>query len=314
MAFLFLLCLVVSFLFSGIESGVLSVNRVRLRHNARRGEEAALKLDVMLQRMERLMTTVVLITSAANVVAIALLYSWFTGWLGIAGAIGALAVALPVFVFGLEFLPKAIFRRFPYRTLVFFARILAGATWLLSPVTGLGSLLIKPLFRSGREAASGRIASVEALRSTVALDEAAGRRTAGERAMIEHILDFRTLRAGDLMQPLDEVPTVTPETEVGVLLRRAAQGDAKRFLVRDADGEVVGLVRTLDFLFDGVQAGRVQSYMRRVVTIRAGERAMEALRRMRAARLSLAVVQSRAGKPIGVLTADHLVSRLLGGR
>lgn len=314
MGLLFFICLVVSFLFSGIESGVLSVNRVRLRHHARRGEEAALTLDAMLLRMERLMTTVVIITSAANVVAIALLYTWFTAWLGIAGAIGALAVALPVFVFGLEFLPKAIFRRFPYRTLVIFARILAGATWLLSPVTGLGSLLVKPLFRSGREIASGRIASVEALRRTVELDSLAGRRSPAEQAMIENILDFRSLRAGDLMQPLEEVPAVAPETEVTELLRRAAQLDAKRFLVRDADGELVGLVRTLDFLFDGVQSGRVQSYMRRVVTIRAGERAMEALRRMRAARLSLAVVHSRAGKPIGVLTADHLVNRLLRGR
>lgn len=314
MIFLFLACLVVSFTFSGIESGVLSVNRVRLRHNARRGEEAALKLDELLARMERLMTTVVLITSAANVVAVALLYTWFTGWFGIVGAIVALAAALPIFVFGLEFLPKAIFRRFPYRTLVVFARILAGATWVLSPLVTIGALLIKPLFRSGRESVSGRIASIEDLRRTVAADEAAGTRTAVERAMIDHVLDFRALRAGDLMLPLEEVPRISPETEISELLRQAAQTDARRFLVVDADGEVVGLVRTLDLLFDGVRTGRVQSYMRRIVTVRAGERAMEALRRLRAARISLALVQSRVGRPIGVLTAEHLVRRLLGGR
>lgn len=314
MTFVFLASLFVSFLFSGIESGVLSVNRVRLRHNARLGEEAALQLDALLLRMERLMTTVVLITSAANVVAVTVLYHWFTERLGVGGAIAALAVALPIFVFGLEFLPKAIFRRFPYRTLVVFARILAAATWILSPVIALGALLVKPIFRSGREVVSGRIASVEDLRRTIAADEAAGVRTTAERAMIESVLDFRALRAGDLMLPLDEVPSVAPETPVGELRRQAAQRDARRFLVVDADGEIVGLVRTLDLLFDGVETGRVQSYMRRVVTVRAGERAMEALRRLRAARLSLAVVQNRVGRPIGVLTSDHLVRRLLGGR
>src|SRR5690606_8596581 len=54
-----LACLIVSFTFSGIEYGVLSVNRVRLRHYARRGEEAAQKLDSLLTRIERLMVTVV---------------------------------------------------------------------------------------------------------------------------------------------------------------------------------------------------------------------------------------------------------------
>ncbi|MDD5199309.1 MAG: CNNM domain-containing protein [Terrimicrobiaceae bacterium] len=309
----FLACLVVSFTFSGIESGVLSVNRVRLRHYARRGEEAAQNLDRLLTRIERLMMTVVLMTNAANIVAISILYMQFTKWMGPFGAIAALAVALPVFIFGLEFLPKAIFRRFPYRTLVVFARILTAADWLLAPVTNLAGWIVRPFFRAGREVESGRIVSVEGLKRTIAQAEPKGQRPATERSIIEHIIDFRALRAGDLMMPLDRVPQAGPDTPIADLLRRASELDASRFLVIESNGDVGGLVRVIDLLFDGVRSGRVQSYMRRVVTVKSGERAMTAVRKLRASRLPVAVVLDADGRPAGLLTSDHLVRRLLGG-
>ena len=40
------LCLLVSFVFSGIEAGIFSVNRVRLANRAKRREPAALEAQV----------------------------------------------------------------------------------------------------------------------------------------------------------------------------------------------------------------------------------------------------------------------------
>jgi CBS domain containing-hemolysin-like protein len=309
----FFASLLVSFLFSGIESGVLSVNRVRLRHYARRGEEAAQKLDRLLERVERLMTTVVLITNAANIVAVTLLYTQLTRWMGPLGAVVTLLVLLPVFVLGLEFLPKAIFRRFPYRTLVIFARMLTAAHWLFAPIVSLGAWLVGPLFRAGREAESGRIATVEDFKRHIALAEARGLRTKVERSMLEHVVDFRSLRAGDVMMPLEHVPQIASEATVAELLRLAAQNDESRFLVIEADGSVGGIVRVLDLLLDGVRAGRVQSYVRLVVTVAVQEPALDALTKLRAARLPLAVVTGAKDQPKGILTSEDLVRRLLGG-
>lgn len=304
----FFACLVLSFTFAGIESGVLSVNRVRLRHHARRGEAAAQHLDRLLTRIERLMATVVLITSAANVVAITVLYMEFTRRMGPLGAIAAVAVALPIFAFGLEFLPKSIFRRFPYRTLVIFARILSVADLLLAPLINLVAFVVKPFFQRNREVVSGRIVSVEELKRTLGQE---GPTT--ERAIIESVIDFRSLRAGDLMVPLDRVPRVKPETPVEDLRRRASLADESLFLVVESDESVSGLVRVIDLLLDDTRTGRVQSYMRRVVAVASGERAMEALTKLRAARLPMAVVLGEEQRPVGVLTSEQLVRRLLGG-
>jgi CBS domain containing-hemolysin-like protein len=306
-------CLFISFLFSGIESGVLSVNRVRLRHYARRGEEAAQKLDRLLLRMERLMITVVLITNGANILAVTLLYAQFTKWFGAPGAIVALLVAFPIFLFGLEFLPKAIFRRFPYRTLVVFAHILTTASWLFAPLVNFAAWVLRPIFHLSRESESGRIVAVEDLQRVLGQQAGVSDFGDAERLLMKHIVDFRPLRAGDLMQPIGQVPQVKADTAIADFLRRAGESDSEQFLVMDEDGGVSGLVQASDLLLDGVSSGRVQSYVRRVVAVPAAERALETLRKLRAARLPMAVVLDPAGRPAGALASERLVRRLLGG-
>ena len=50
-------CLLVSFVFSGIEAGILSVNRVRLKHRLKMGDSAARTLDRLLARRGRILVT-----------------------------------------------------------------------------------------------------------------------------------------------------------------------------------------------------------------------------------------------------------------
>lgn len=308
----FAACLVISFMFSGIESGVLSVNRVRLRHFARRGEDAAVQLDSLLSRIERLVTTVVIVTNTANVVALTILYTKFTRWLGAeAGAIASLAVALPLFVFALEFLPKAIFRRFPYRTLVIFARILAAVSAVFSPLMSFGAWIVRPLFRAGREDVSGRIVSIEDLKRVAAESAAKGQLSETERQIIDHVVDYRLLHSIDVMDPIVDSPKVSPETYVSDLLEKS--GGGSRYLVVDDDGRVQGLVRVADLLFDGVKSGRVQSYARRMAVVSHRETAMSSLRKLRAARLPVALVTADDGRPLGTVTSERLVRQLFGG-
>ena len=66
------LCLLVSFVFSGIEAGILSVNRVRLKHRVKQRDRAARRLNRLLEQPERLLVTVLLVTNLMNIFAITL--------------------------------------------------------------------------------------------------------------------------------------------------------------------------------------------------------------------------------------------------
>src|SRR5476649_1864960 len=132
-------CWTVSFLFAGIEAGLLSVDPVRLRSHAKRNERSALRLERLLKRPERLLVTVLLVTNMADILGLLLLTRLLVGSFGYPGFFGAIVIALPIYLFVLGVLPKSLFRRFPFRALAGFAGILEIITILLWPVLELGA-------------------------------------------------------------------------------------------------------------------------------------------------------------------------------
>src|SRR5258708_2761927 len=108
-------CLLVSFVFSGLEAGILSMNRVRLRHRLKLRHRAAITIHRLLEQPGRLLVTVLLVTNLMNIFAITLATQEFVARFGAWGYLVAFGVFLPIYLVGLELLPKSLFRRFPYR-------------------------------------------------------------------------------------------------------------------------------------------------------------------------------------------------------
>ena len=121
-------CLLVSFVFSGIEAGILSVNRVRLKHRLKMGDSAARTLDRLLARRGRILVTVLLVTNLMNIFAITLATGGLTQHVGPRGYIITGLIALPIYLFGVELLPKALCRVETFGVDV-------DATWRASGVT-----------------------------------------------------------------------------------------------------------------------------------------------------------------------------------
>src|SRR5450432_4841188 len=99
-----IICLLISATFSGIEAGILSVNRVRLRNRLNRGDKAAIKLDRLLSRPERLLVTVLIVTNLMNISAMILGTQEVVRELGSAGYFLAFAISLPIYLLGIELL------------------------------------------------------------------------------------------------------------------------------------------------------------------------------------------------------------------
>src|ERR671936_465251 len=138
-AFIIISCWIVSFFFNGIESGLLSIDPVRLRHNAKRRIRPALRLQRLLKNPGRLLGTVLIVTNAADIVGLLLLTREFYRAFGRAGFFYAFIAALAVYLFVLSILPKALFRRFPFRALARLAGVIEFVSLLLAPVLEIGA-------------------------------------------------------------------------------------------------------------------------------------------------------------------------------
>jgi putative hemolysin len=301
----------VSFFFAGIEAGLLSVDPVRLRHHVKQGSRAALRLGRLTKRPERLLITVLLVTNFANILALLILTKLLVGRFGSIGFVFAIAIALPIYLFVLGVLPKSLFRRFPFRALAALGGLLEWFSVLLWPVLEIGERAGR-LLLPRRAAESGRLfIAREELKQIAVQGEREGSLTATERAMIHNVVDFRNVRAADVMVPLAKAVTVQPDTSIEDALRLSAAHSVERLPVISAEGEAIGLVNTLDILLEESRRASLSHYMRRIVIARDAEPAYRIIQRLRAARLGLAAVIDPQRNLIGLVTAEDAIKRLV---
>jgi CBS domain containing-hemolysin-like protein len=302
--------LVISFLFSGIESGILSINRVRLRHRVREKEAAALVLERLLAHPERILITVLVVTNLMQILALNVGVLEATRWFGDAGYFVVLVVALPVWVLGVELLPKSLFRRFPYWALASLSHLLRVVNTVLHPLNTLGAFIFHLIFR--REGTSLKLFSGrEDFRYLTFESERSGAITSEERAVIHSVLDFRVLTAQDVMVPLQVSGTIRGDLPLAAARLLARGLGVDRLPVTSDNGEVSGLLDLYELAIQGEWHGTAEIFQRRIVRAELHEPAHVVLRKLRAARLTMAVVRDDAGKCVGVVQWEDLVRVLL---
>src|SRR6266446_2779403 len=247
-SFIIICCWVVSFFFNGIESGLLSIDPVRLRQNVKRRVPAAVRLNRLLKHPERLLVTVLLFTNAADILGLFLLTRELVRSWGFAGYFISLAIALPVYLFLLSVLPKSLFRRFPFRALAQLAGVLELASLLFSPLLEVGAWLGR-LLLPGRAAKRARLfAAREELKQITTQSEREGSLTATERAMIHNVVDFSRVKVRDVMLPAAKVVALQPTASTQEALKLGADSDLDRLPVVPPGGQPSGLVNVLDIL------------------------------------------------------------------
>lgn len=306
----FALC-AVSFLFAGIESGLLSVNAAQLRHHVKQKTRGARRLERLLEQPERMVVTVLLVTNVADILALLLATRELVGSFGRVGYVIVIAAAVPIYLFLLSVLPKLLFRRLPFGVLAAMGGVLEPASLVLSPVLAIGERLGQFLRPAGGSRRGRLFAAREELKQVAVQSEREGSLTATERAMIHNVVDFRNVRVRDVMVPLARCATVQPVTPVEQVLALSRSSGVERFPVISPEGQAVGLVNVLEILVDEPRATSLARYTRRIVTASENEPAYRIIRRLRAARLGLAAVVDANKRLLGIATDEELIKRLV---
>jgi putative hemolysin len=309
-ALIILFCWVVSFFFNGIESGLLSIDPVRLRQKAKRGVRAAVRLQRLLKKPGRLLGTVLIVTNAADIIGLLLLTRELCRALGSAGFFVSFLAALPIYLVVLSILPKALFRRFPFRALARLAGVIEFVSLLLAPLLEIGAWIgrvLLPARAERRRLFAGR----EELKQIAVQSEHEGALTATERAMIHNIFDFRAVNSRDVMIPAAKVVTIRPDTSVNEAVKLGASSGIDRLPVVTPEGQPIGLVDVFEMLVGRNGDGSLSQFTRRIVIADDDEPGYRLIQRLRAARLGLAAVLDREKKLRGIILIEDLIRRLI---
>ena len=316
---LFACCLLVSFLYAGIEAGLLSLSRARLRSRIHQGERGAVRLGCLLERPGRLLATVLLVTNFADVVALVLITDASVRWFGKEGYFLAGVAMLPVYLLGLQLLPKSLFRRFPYRATAALAGLLEVTTRLLSPLLFVGRLLLGRTrlarLSTQEKAPGGLFAARQDFKQLAAEGERTGALSSTERHMITNVIDYSAAPVGNLLEPLPTGFSWRDESNaprVADLLAFARVRNLDYLPIFDAAGAPLALLDVFGLLLERDPARSAAAYLRRTPLVVAPEEAaLRVLRRLRSLRLGAALVRGQETQLVGMVRTETLLQHLV---
>jgi len=203
---LLILMLALSAFFSGSETGLMTMNRYRLRTRARKGERAAKLAQDLVDRPDQLIGWILLGNNVVQALAASIttvIGLRLFGEIGIAYAAGAVALLLLIFS---EYLPKTLAALYPERVGLPSAYVHWLLIRLFYPVVYVVNLTSNGILRllgvSPEEAAQHSLSSEE-LRTVVA--EAGAMIPHRHQKMLLSILDLEKETVEDIMVPRNEI-------------------------------------------------------------------------------------------------------------
>jgi putative hemolysin len=312
-----LACVALSFLFSGMETGVLALNRFRVRQRMRTGDRRAAVLHGFLENPENFLWTILVGNTVVNFIIFSLGAIQLRVWLGDKPLLWSLVFMVAVFVFYIvcELAPKTLFQRYPNRLSLALALPFRVIHRILAPLVAVAGWFSHGLLHwTGGKAFTGRLfGSREELRFI--MQESAPGLTSEEKTMINRVLDLPNLRVRHVMVPLANTTIVEasqPLEQVLVLCRERA---LTRVLVMDAATKRISGVVNLDHILylDGLdKAKAAQEYIQAAFFLPEELHLEEALRRMQNTGLRMAVVLGPDHRETGIISLQDILKVIFG--
>lgn len=228
--------ILLSAFFSSSETGMMSLNRYRLKHMAKTGHRGARRAQGLLQRTDQLIGVILIgnnfvnifASSIATVIAIRI---W--GDAGIAVATVVLTIVILIFA---EVTPKTLAALFPEKVAFPASHVLGPLLKILYPVVWAVNLftgaILKLLRISPDDAASDHL-SREELRTLV--NEAGALIPSKHKDMLVSILDLEKVTVNDIMVPRNEVSGIDLDDDTDTILRQLRSSQHTRLPVYKGD-------------------------------------------------------------------------------
>jgi Mg2+/Co2+ transporter CorB len=304
--------------FSSSETGMMSLNRYRLKHLRKQNHRGARRASKLLDRPDRLIGLILIGNNAVNILASAIATVIAIRLWGDAGiAIATISLTLVILVFA-EITPKTIAALHPERIafpasviLLPLMKVMYPVVWLVNSVTnGLLRLLgVDP------STAKEEHVSSEELRTIVT--EAGALIPPRHRGMLLNILDLEEVSVDDVMVPRNEVYGIDLDDSDEEILRCAQASNHTRLPVwRDDINNIVGVLhmRNISRIIDkqGLDRDALEREMDKPYFIPESTPLHTQLVHFQKNKLRLAIVVDEYGEVMGIVALEDILEEIVG--
>ncbi|MBN2302356.1 MAG: HlyC/CorC family transporter [Lentisphaerae bacterium] len=311
------LCMLGAAFFSGMETGIISIHRIRLRYFVKQGLKPARILQWFLDNTDRLLGTTLVGTNICIVVISVVAAGITVRWIGPGGhAVSTAVMSVLVLIF-CEFLPKAWFHSKPYERTKHFVGMLKVSEKVLMPISWLMLWLTHWIVPSaiGRLSGMDIFITRDELRILARESEQHGALSRKERVMIDGVFELSKKRAKDIMVPRSEMICLESDMTVRQFFELARKTKLTRMPVFDrASNCFTGIVNVFSVLAVGSSDMNksIGSFVWAPLFISEDMAVDDIFPKLRRFRQPMSLVRNSNGEVVGLVTTEDILEEIVG--
>ena len=307
-------CIIMSAYFSATETAFSSLNRIRIKNMAEKGNKRAGLVLKLSENYDGLLSTILIGNNIVNIASASLATVIVVKLLGDeAGAsISTVVTTIVVLIFG-EVSPKSIAKESPEQFAMFSAPFLNAFMVLLTPANYLfkqWKKLLSVLIRTSGDSGITEeelLAIVEEAKQDGGIDEQEG-------SLIKSAIEFTELEAMDIATPRVDVtgiPVDADKEEIAAVFGET--GYSRLPVYKDKIDDIIGIIYQKDF-YNQVYRGvcSVEAIVRPALYVAKSKKINVLLKELQKNKMHIAVVIDEFGGTMGIVTLEDILEELVG--
>lgn len=307
-------CIVMSAYFSATETAFSSLNKIRIKNMAEKGNKKAALVMTLSENYDSLLSTILIGNNIVNILSASLATVLFVKLLGneAGPSVSTAVTTVVVLIFG-EVSPKSIAKESPEKFAMFSAPLLKIFIIILTPFNFLFRQWKKLLSRIFKSEEDKGITEEEFL-SIVEEAEEDGGINEQESMLIQNAIDFTEQEAIDVLTPridITGVPTTATKDEIAKIFAETAY--SRLPLYEDTLDHIVGIIYHKDFYNYVYNTDKdISEIARPVVFVPKYKKIGVLLKELQQKKLHIAVVLDEYGGTVGIITLEDILEELVG--
>ena len=307
-------CIIMSAYFSATETAFSSLNRVRMKSLAEKGNKRAALVLRLSENYDSLLSTILIGNNIVNITSTSVATVLFVRLLGEerGSSLSTLVMTIVVLIFG-EISPKSLAKEVPENFALFSAPILRVLVIILSPANflfGQWKKLLSLIFKFSREngiTEEELLIMVEEAKQDGGIDEQEG-------TLIRSAIEFSDLTAEDVLTPridVAAVPADATQEEIADIFTET--GFSRLPVYRENVDNIVGIIYQKDFYNQIYHTERkLEEIIRPALFIAMGKKVGQLLKELQQKKMHIAVVLDEFGGTAGIVTLEDILEELVG--
>ena len=308
--------LVMSALFSSMETAFSTVNKIRLKHQAANGSKKAERALKIAENFDKALTTILVGNNIVNILSSSLGTVIFTELFGAAGVAVATAVmTILVLIFG-EIMPKSFAKQHAESCALAFAGLLGAIVWVLTPISVIFAQLQKAMAKLSKGEDAPNFTEDE-LKYIINEIEDQGVLEEQESELVKSALEFDETTIEQILVPRVKVVAVERNDDVDEIMEIFIRDRYTRLPVYDKSiDNIIGLINEKDFFkLKFCSEGKpinIEDIIQKALYVSEMKLISEVLYEMQRTKIHMAIVKDQYGGTSGIVTMEDIIEELVG--